>query len=109
MVRTVTHRALYLTLPAGYFYVSAFSKAVALNLYVHQENVMKSMSIARVIAKLSVAGWLGAALTACVIAPVAPRHVVAVEAAPVVVAPAPPVVVVRPAVRYYPYRHRYIY
>ncbi len=70
---------------------------------------MKLMSIARSVAKLSVAGLMMAGLTACVIAPVAPRHVVAVEPGPVVVAPAPPVVVVRPAVRYYPYRHRYIY
>jgi hypothetical protein len=70
---------------------------------------MKPMSIVRIVAKLSVAGSLTAALTACVIAPIAPRHVVAVEAAPVVIAPAPPVVVVRPGVRYYPYRHRYIY
>jgi hypothetical protein len=74
---------------------------------------MKLTSMARFIAKmsakLSVATLMTTALSACVIAPVAPRHVVAVEAAPVVVAPAPPVVVVRPAVRYYPYRHRYIY
>ena len=70
---------------------------------------MQLMSIARSIAKLGVAGLITAGLSACVIAPAAPRHVVAIEAAPVVIAPAPPVVVVRPAVRYYPYRHRYVY
>jgi hypothetical protein len=66
-------------------------------------------------AKLSAVVLLASALTACIVAPVGhhPRAVVVsgpvVVDTPVVVAPAPPVVVVRPAVRrgYYPYHHRY--
>jgi hypothetical protein len=67
---------------------------------------MKLMFVAHVAAKLGIATSMVTALSGCVIAPLGPPHRVAVDAA-VVVAPAPPVVVVRPAVRYYPYRHRH--
>ncbi len=76
---------------------------------------MKSWSVVISFAKLGAIAALAASLSACIVAPIGhhPRAVVVsgpvVVEAPVVVAPAPPVVVVRPAVRrgYYPYHHRY--
>lgn len=76
---------------------------------------MKPWSVITPFAKLGAIVALAASLSACIVAPIGhhPRAVVVpgpvVVEAPVVVAPAPPVVVVRPAVRrgYYPYRYHY--
>jgi hypothetical protein len=77
---------------------------------------MNLRSITTMAAKLGTVALAATSLTACIVAPIAPRHAVvypapvAVAPAPVVVAPAP-VVVVRPAVRrgWYGHPHYYRY
>jgi hypothetical protein len=72
-------------------------------------------SVTSVAAKLGAVALVVASLSACVVAPVGYGHHgrgyggrVAVEVAPVVVAPPPPVVVMPPAPRYgYPRYYRY--